>query len=135
MVSSSSYLLRSIGLANNGSTYGSNVFQYGFSRWYFCDCTPQHPVSGSTFRANRSGTHALPFITLDNGEGPRVTDLLHHLPLDRLFVFAVNLSRFDELVFHFLDGSRINLCVEVCYDGVNHFLWALLLNAYDNNKS
>lgn len=94
---------------------------------------PNPPSQGQHSARTCRGTHALPFIALDNGEGPGVTDLLHHLPLDCIFVFAINLSGFDELVLHFLDGSRIILRVEVCYDGVNHRLFGLLLYAYNSS--
>lgn len=88
-VSSSLKRRRSIGLSRSGVTYGSKVFQYGFSRWYFWLCIfrdgGRETRNGKReeergHRSERKKTYTFVGVALDDGEGAWVLVVLHYEP-------------------------------------------------------
>lgn len=67
-------------------------------------------------------THTLLQIPLHNSKLPFIVHILHDIPSQRLFVSAVNLTRFDEFGFALVDAGLVGFCVEVDDDCVDHFV-------------
>jgi hypothetical protein len=115
--------------SSRGITYGSNVFQYGFSKWYFWLCyvsihnTHKKVSNPSTYKHTRdttAATHALVLVTLHDAPLARVNVVLHHVPPDGLNVLGVDLRGLDELVAQTLFDVLALLGVQVHDDGVDH---------------
>src|SRR4051812_12254163 len=117
-VSSSSCLFRSMGRSSNGFTYGSKVFQYGFSRWYFWLCLLS--TTRRRCRARTPSTYTLVLKSFNDGKRPGVVHVLHDEPVDGLPVPRVDARRLDELGLDLVDGRRVVVCVQVDGDGVDH---------------